>query len=189
MGLFRSLFKPATRCPACGRRAPLNSAAFQPGPRQGEYRCASCGETFRPDTSPANPAAPEPEFTADNSIHIAAEQGDTARVRRFLDAGESPDAPDPVGLGPLHYAAPKNRLGVLRLLLDRGADPNARGQGGLAPIHGAAFRGALGSITLLVGRGADPNARTDAGATPLTIARTKDQHDAARLIEQLGGTT
>lgn len=178
------------------------------------YRCRDCGTALQTQAAPvhgtapghtapqgadasldhpgasaarASDAAPRPVYTAENSIHVAAEVGDVVRVEYFLSHGESPAAPDPVGLQPLHYASNKGRIDVMRLLIDHGADPNAQGEQGLAPIHGAAYSGSLEAIRFLVDRGANVNIRTGAGATPLKMTRIKNQTEAAALLESLGG--
>jgi outer membrane protein assembly factor BamB len=56
----------------------------------------------------------------------AARLGDQERVRRLLDAGVPPDAPNPQGALPLSAAASTGSLEIVRLLLERGARIDAR---------------------------------------------------------------
>lgn len=201
VGILSSVFRRGRPCERCGSRSPLTGKGSRWVPvagAPGRVRCGTCGHEVVVDPAPAATpapvrqapiatAAPAQVFTPDNSIHLAAEVGDVARVRRFIEQGESPSSPDPVGLQPLHYASNKGRLDVMRFLIERGADPNAQGEQGLAPLHGAAYHGSTDAIAMLVDRGANVNIRTSKNFTPLAIARLTNQAEAAALIERLGG--
>ena len=74
---------------------------------------------------------------ADHPIHVAAEAGDVALVRRLLD--DNPqliELSDRAGGTPLHRAVAASAREVVELLLDRGADINA--------VHGAGHGSASG---------------------------------------------
>lgn len=212
MGLLSNLFTKGEPCPRCGQKSPLTGGRSRWEPIGGTsgYRCKDCGTALQsqsagapapqqvshpghvaaPTASPApiaSDATPQPQYTPDNSIHMAAEVGDVARIQRFLSQGVSASEPDPVGLQPLAYASNKGRIEVMRILIEHGADPNAQGHQKLAPLHGAAFHGSLEAIQFLVDRGADVNIRTSAEFTPLKIARLRNQAEAAALLERLGG--
>jgi ankyrin repeat protein len=67
----------------------------------------------------------------------AADSGDEARLRAFLDAGGDIHFAYSIGLTALHIAARKRHAGIVRLLIARGADVNRESMDGLTPLHEA----------------------------------------------------
>jgi len=60
---------------------------------------------------------------ADISLMIAAEKGELARVRVFLEKGAYVNVRDGLSRTPLHLAACQGHLAVVDYLLDKGANP------------------------------------------------------------------
>jgi len=102
------------------------------------------------------------------NIHKAANRGDLAGVRGFVQAGTAVDARDAYGRTPLMYML--SDLESVRYLVEAGADVNARDQQGETPLMRVAFLGKLDVARYLVQKGADVNARSEAGTTPLMKA-------------------
>ena len=105
--------------------------------------------------------AEEPLFEA---IHKA----DTAKVKRRLDGGASPNAKDADGIPALMAAVLFSGIDNVKLLLDRGADPNLANAAGATPLIWAIPD--LAKVKLLVEHGSDVNARTKQQRTPLLVA-------------------
>ncbi len=92
----------------------------------------------------SKPAKPE-------SLSAAACVGDARAARRFLEAGQDPNAVEGYALPPLALAAKFGNRGVAALLLDLGADPAPNSAGPWAqPIDSAATRGDARLVTLLL---------------------------------------
>src|SRR6478736_6668407 len=73
----------------------------------------------------------------DHPIHAAAEAGELARVRAFLD--QQPSLVDDInraGGHPLHRAAIGGSADVVTLLLDRGAEIHALHAAGIGSVEG-----------------------------------------------------
>ncbi|HEX6986909.1 MAG TPA: ankyrin repeat domain-containing protein [Planctomycetaceae bacterium] len=103
----------------------------------------------------------------------AAERGDGAAVRAFLEQGTDVNAAQADGMTALHWAAYRDDEEAVRRLLERGADPNAANRYGVRPLSLACTNGSEAVVELLLDAGADPNAPLRGGETPLmTAART-----------------
>ena len=139
------------------------------------------------------------EGPVSDTIHLAAERGDTATVRELLAGGVSVNSRDTSylqeGWTPLHHAAFSGRPSVVRCLLAEGAAVNARSKTGDTPLHRAAWRGHVTVGELLLTHGADANATNSrerwpgTGLTPLEIATkfSDERHNAvAALLRKHG---
>jgi ankyrin repeat protein len=90
------------------------------------------------------------------SLVELAKAGDGNAVKARLDAGESADSADRLGVSALAYAARRGDLDVLELLISHGADPNKTDSAGNSPLMEAAARGHTEAIKRLLEAGADP---------------------------------
>ena len=102
------------------------------------------------------------------NIHKAANNGDLAGVKQFLQKGVAVDARDSYGRTPLMLSL--SNLESVRYLVGKGADVNARDAQGETPLMKAAFLGKVDVVRYLVEHGADVNARSEKGETPLMRA-------------------
>ena len=103
-------------------------------------------------------------------MHIAAENGNTPRVKSLLNAGADPNALDKIESTPLHLAAWKGYTDTIKVLLNGGADANAKNKYGWIPLHSASQNGCIDTIDILIIAGADLTAKIDGRWTPLRIA-------------------
>ena len=126
-------------------------------------------------------AACLPMFAGCMSIHKAANKGDLAGVKQFLQKGVGVDARDAYGRTPLMYSL--SNLENVRYLVGKGADVNARDDLGETPLIKAAFLGQLDVVRYLVEKGADLNAQSNSGETPLMRA-IRDLDVVKFLVEQ-----
>src|SRR5204863_291451 len=124
----------------------------------------------------------------DHPIHDAAEAGELARVRAFLD--QQPSLVHDInraGGHPLHRAAIGGSADVVTLLLERGAGstwPDADSSERGAALHAAARRGDREMVELLLKHHADPNGFVNASGNAVYAAKTPE---IRRLLEAHGG--
>lgn len=115
-------------------------------------------------------------------LHIAAQNGHAAVMRRLLEAGAPPSpAMAEGGPTPLHFAAADGNPEVLTALLEAGADLHAADRDGDTPLHWAVLSPLVESmggnperaavaVALLVAAGCDPLVANERGASPLVLA-------------------
>ncbi len=128
------------------------------------------------------------DLTTEATIWSAAASGDIPTVRELLDAGASPNTPDPrVGTLPLAWAVTGDHAEITAILLKAGADPNQRMINDNTPLHTACFFGASESVPLMLDAGADPTLTNTGGETPIDSMR----HDrgAVEYIANLLGVS
>ncbi len=102
------------------------------------------------------------------SIHKAANKGNLAGVKAFLQKGTDVDARDADGRTPLMYML--SDLESVRYLVGAGADVNARDDLGETPLMKAAWVGKRDVVKFLAENGADLNAQSVNGETALMRA-------------------
>jgi len=106
-----------------------------------------------------------------DTLHLAAEAGDTEACKALIAAGADVNAQTHNGSTPLHWA--KNAE-VCEVLIAYGADVNAQTHNGNTPLHLAAYTGRLSVCEPLIAAGADVNAQDCEGATPLHSAKNAE---------------
>ena len=88
----------------------------------------------------------------------AARSGDTAKVKKLLDAGVDVDAVTEFNCGAVYFAANRNQTDVLRALIKAGADVNLRDTDyGFTPIQMAAWLGHAEATEILIDARASKN--------------------------------
>jgi ankyrin repeat protein len=103
------------------------------------------------------PAQTEQDRHGRSPLHVAAADGDAARVTELLDQHADPRAKDESDRTPLHLAAAAGQAEVVALLLAAGADVNAADKVGWPPLKEAAAAGQPAVVKLLLAAGADVN--------------------------------
>lgn len=119
------------------------------------------------------------------TLHSAAREGDTAKVRALLNQGEPVDKLNMGGFTPLMYGL--GHRDMAKLLLERGANPNFRTSQGVTPLHLAVDVGSVDGVRALLEAGADPESGyvelgLGSKGTPLTIAQQKGFTSIAALL-------
>lgn len=104
------------------------------------------------------------------SLHAAAGRGDTAALRRLLDAGTPVDARDERGRTALLVATHADQIDAARLLIERGADVNAKDDIQDSPFLYAGAQGRLQILRLTLAAGADLKSTNRYGGTALIPA-------------------
>ena len=128
-----------------------------------------------------------------SSFFDAAIEGDCARLRALIAAGEDVNArSEHYGRTPLHFAADNGRADAVALLLENGADTGLRttgfGSAGWTPLHNAASSGHPHCIALLLAAGSDANVKcTSDSSTPLiTLGRCgASSHETTACVSLL----
>jgi len=100
----------------------------------------------------------------------AAIDGDLARVRTLVSAGEGVNDVASNGRLPIHGAAANDRDRVVAYLISAGSDIDVRGADGWTPLHLACASGSHRAVRALVDGGADVDAVAKGGSTPLHLA-------------------
>ena len=128
----------------------------------------------------------ETHWEGKTDLHLAAETGDAAEVRRILAEGFLPtDIRDDHEWTPLMYAVAEGYPGLARMLLEAGADVEAVAKGGWTPLLAAANSGSVSAGRLLVEYGADIHAPGE-GWTALTSAVWSEHADFVRFLLRQG---
>jgi ankyrin repeat protein len=117
------------------------------------------------------------------AMQARAQRRQALRAMRTADAG---------GSVPLMLACSRGSGAACRMLLEAGADAVARGFRGRTPLHAAAAGGNLEALRMILTRGfASRPALRDAvlnedddGLRPAALARQRDQHTAADLLDE-----
>jgi ankyrin repeat protein len=103
----------------------------------------------------------------------AAENQDSAAMRRLLQQRVDINAPQADGMTALHWAAYHDELATVKLLLAAGADAKAANRYGVTSLSLACTNGNTAIVELLLEAGADPNTALPGGETALmTSSRT-----------------
>lgn len=109
-------------------------------------------------------------------LHIAASEGDVARIEKLLKKGHKVDVPtrDERMDTPLYYAL--GHLDAAAVLLEHGADPNKLNGAGYAPIHYVSnlITGNIEALKLLMAHGGNINLRASNGTSVLQNALQDD---------------
>lgn len=113
-------------------------------------------------------------------LHVAARDGDTARVRRLLDEGATVDVKDGIGMAPLHYAAMCN-VEMVQMLLARGANVHAIDNGGNTPALYAVSSGHWDIVELLLNAGMGANE----GSRALPLLSTAIGNNRPEIVKLL----
>jgi hypothetical protein len=117
----------------------------------------------------------------------AAQIGDIANCRLYLESGFSPDLPDKKGVSVLGRAVRAGHLAVARLLLESGADINHRSRDrDNTPLMDAAAEGQTDLVAELLARGAELAGVSRNGQNALVLAIGKGAEEAAALLLHAG---
>src|SRR5437764_3415917 len=114
----------------------------------------------------------------------AASGGDTAGMKRMLDAAFDPNAHDSAGYTPLIAAARAGNVEMIRLLTSRGANPNLADAAvnSWTPLLHAVHKSQPRAIAALLDAGANPNDADPHGTTPLMMAAGYGYADIVKTL-------
>ncbi len=163
--------------------APL-PAGIESDPSLAAFWCMSCfgnrAHFATPHPLPEN--LPDKPLRTDSLLHIAVARGDSAAVRRLLDAGLPADLLARDGLTPLHWAIAREDTSMLSLLLERGSPVDVRSVERATPLMNAAQGRSLQKVAFFLDHGADPNATDGRGFTTLHRAAEMGEVEIVRML-------
>lgn len=120
------------------------------------------------------------------TIHLAAYQGDEAKVIELLRTNPNPDDRDSSGGTALHAAMFQDNTRIVELLIKAGYDVNAVGpRNGYTPLHDAVWGNNLPALKILVANGGDTTIKGHDGNTPLEKAIAENKSDIADYLVSL----
>lgn len=122
----------------------------------------------------------------DQSLVLAARNGDLAEVQRLINAGASVNVIDESGTTPLHWAAFGGHQRVVKELIAEGALVNVPDKDSFSPLDTAAQKGFAKIVQLLIKAGANLEARDRDGGTALYAAAGKGHIRIVRLLLKAG---
>lgn len=127
-------------------------------------------------------AWPALAWASPQALIAAAEAGDTAALRRLLDAGTPVDGVDGRRRTALLAATQANRIEAARLLIERGANVNAKDELQDSPFLYAGAEGRLEILRLTLAAGADLKSTNRYGGTALIPAADRGHVDTVREL-------
>ncbi|KAL9618968.1 MAG: hypothetical protein Q9160_006362 [Pyrenula sp. 1 TL-2023] len=117
------------------------------------------------------------------ALHVAAEYGHVDIVKLLLETGASPFAESDSGSTPFYRAARIGSIPIMQLPHQAGSDVNAATWDHWTPIAEAVTNEHVVAVEWLLNRGARVNCEVDSGPTILQLARSTDNKEIIRLIE------
>ena len=116
---------------------------------------------------------PDPQLVAiAHACFDFAREGDTARLRAYVEQGVPANLTDATGNTLLMLAAYLGHAETVSALVALGADPDRTNDRGQSPLAGAIFKGEGDVVRALLAAGADPDVGTpSARATALMFDR------------------
>jgi ankyrin repeat protein len=108
----------------------------------------------------------DPDF----ELMMAAIDGDTAKLKAFLELGADPNYQTYQGVTPLMFAAQEGHLGSVEILIDSGANVNLLPESKVSALLGATIAGHVFVADTLILNGANVNTGNLNGVNPLMAA-------------------
>jgi len=118
----------------------------------------------------------------DFELLLAANEGDTVKLKAFLELGANPNYSTYDGITPLMYASQVGHLRTVEILIDSGANVNALPNNHYSALLGASIAGHIYVVDTLILNGADINTYNLEGITPLMAAATFNYTVIADLL-------
>lgn len=112
----------------------------------------------------------------------AAEQRDTAGIRKLLASGSPVNGAQPDGTTALHWAVYHDDSAAAALLLKAGANASAVNRYGMPPLAQACTNRNPAIVKLLLEAGADPNATLKGGETALMLAARSGDIETVKAL-------
>ncbi|MFN8006706.1 MAG: ankyrin repeat domain-containing protein [Terriglobia bacterium] len=128
------------------------------------------------------PLAAENTSTLNGKLIRAAEQGDTAAVRKILASGGAINSRDARGRTAVMAATHGNHVATVKALIEAGADINLRDNMKDNPFLYAGAEGLLEIVMLTIAAGADPTLTNRFGGTALIPAAQRGHVEVVREL-------
>ncbi|MBN2176018.1 MAG: ankyrin repeat domain-containing protein [Bacteroidales bacterium] len=105
----------------------------------------------------------------DYELLVSALEGDTLRVKAFLELGADVNTTSYNGITPLMYAAQEGHLRTVEILIDSGANINTLPENHISALLGATIAGHVYVVDTLILNGAYINTTSSEGVTPVMV--------------------
>lgn len=124
--------------------------------------------------------------TMGNELNIAAEIGDTTKVKNLLKKGANINERDRFGRTPLIYAALNGHNRIINMLLESQADIHAKDHFDQTAFIAAVNRGHVNTAEILLKNGANPSAPNSEDELPIFIAFEREDFEMVDLLLKHG---
>ena len=121
-----------------------------------------------------------------SGLNIAAEIGDTTKVKNLLKKGVDINERDNFGRTPLIYAALNGHDRIINLLLESHADIHAKDDFDQTAFIAAVNRGHVNTAEILLKNGADPSIPNSEDMLPIFIAFEREDFEMVGLLLKYG---
>ncbi len=121
-----------------------------------------------------------------NELNIAAEIGDTTKVKNLLKKGVNINERDRFGRTPLIYAALNGHEHIINMLLESHADIHAKDHFDQTALIAAVNKGHVNSAKILLKNGANPSAPNSEDELPVFIAFEREDFEMVDLLLKYG---
>lgn len=115
-------------------------------------------------------------------ILLAAQEGHTTVVKKYLSKNVDPDLQDGQGQTALMLACYGGFLDIVELLLEKGADMDKASNEGITALMFACYSGFSNIVELLFEKGADINKVSNQGKTALEYALLNNYQDCVSIL-------
>ena len=117
-----------------------------------------------------------------SGLNIAAEIGDTTKVKNLLKKGVDINERDNFGRTPLIYAALNGHDRIINMLLESHADIHAKDDFDQTAFIAAVNRGQVNTAKILLKNGADPSTPNSEDMLPIFIAFEREDFEMVDFI-------
>ena len=121
-----------------------------------------------------------------DALHVAARDGDLARLRAVLASGVDVNTRDSLGWTALRWAALEGHTACLEALLAAGASVHSCGFDGTNPLHYASLRGHIACVRALIAAGSDVNIACWPCCRPFSEALHRDRRRVLKILLRAG---
>ncbi|MCY3680802.1 MAG: ankyrin repeat domain-containing protein [Gemmatimonadetes bacterium] len=121
-----------------------------------------------------------------SELNIAAEIGDTTKVKNLLKKGVDTNERDRFGRTPLIYAALNGHEHIINMLLESHADIHAKDHFDQTALIAAVNKGHVNSAKILLKNGANPSAPNGEDMLPIFIAFEREDFEMVDLLLKYG---
>jgi len=120
-------------------------------------------------------------------MHFAAMYGHLETMMWLKENGAEVDVKDERGVTPMHWASQAGRVEAMAWLKDNGLEVDVKDERGATPMHWVTGNSISPVETMiwLKDNGADLNARNNNGETPLDLAKSYNNLDVAKWLEEI----
>ncbi len=127
------------------------------------------------------------QIALDKCLIEAIDNGDIAKVTKYLELGANVDSKGAGNSSGLMCALSSEYVNIALLLIEKGADVTAKNHFKGTALHTASAKGWVDIVKLLIEKGADINVKEKlSGSTPLDLARLYGHDEVIEILLKNG---